>query len=318
MAEKEEENEKIEEDIEKEEEKELAKDMIDEKGRKIVGAEITEEMKTAYINYAMSVIVSRALPSVEDGLKPVQRRILFAMNEMGLDKGQTKKSARIIGECFVKDTQILTTRGMLPIQEIERGDFVYTHRDTQEVIELYEMPEKELIKITLDNGVSVKSTPSQKFKVLNKDLEYEWKEAKNLNENDFVALKLEYPDLRETIKLKLFKNRHLELNKNLAYLLGQFLSDGWIEKKTNRISFYSVSESIIKRIAFILENEFGYTPNIETKSYNYQTNSGQLIQNQAYQVRINNRMLCNFLAVTFNLFNKDKSNCSYRPIRFND
>ena len=64
--------------------------------------EITEEMKESYIDYAMSVIVSRALPSVEDGLKPVQRRILFAMNELGLDKGQTKKSARIVGDTIGK------------------------------------------------------------------------------------------------------------------------------------------------------------------------------------------------------------------------
>ncbi len=65
---------------------------------RVLGSEITTEMKKAYIDYAMSVIVSRALPSVEDGLKPVHRRILYAMKRMGLDKGPTVKSARIIGE----------------------------------------------------------------------------------------------------------------------------------------------------------------------------------------------------------------------------
>lgn len=99
---KEEENEKEEAEEMEIDEKELAKDMIDESGRKVVGAEISGEMKQAYINYAMSVIISRALPSVEDGLKPVQRRILYAMNEMGLDKGQTKKSARIVGDVLGK------------------------------------------------------------------------------------------------------------------------------------------------------------------------------------------------------------------------
>jgi len=54
-----------------------------EKG--VSGAEIVEEMEQAFIDYAMSVIVDRALPSVEDGLKPVHRRILYAMNIMGLD-----------------------------------------------------------------------------------------------------------------------------------------------------------------------------------------------------------------------------------------
>jgi len=69
---------------------------------RILNVEISKEMKKAYIDYAMSVIVSRALPSVEDGLKPVQRRILYAMKRMGLDKGMTKKSATITGEVMGK------------------------------------------------------------------------------------------------------------------------------------------------------------------------------------------------------------------------
>ena len=65
--------------------------------------EIDHEMKTAYIDYSMSVIVSRALPDVRDGLKPVQRRVLFGMEGLGLDySGQTKKSARIVGEVLGK------------------------------------------------------------------------------------------------------------------------------------------------------------------------------------------------------------------------
>ena len=64
---------------------------------------IEEEMRTSYLGYAMSVIVSRALPDVRDGLKPVQRRILYAMQELGLRPGtQYKKSARIVGEVLGK------------------------------------------------------------------------------------------------------------------------------------------------------------------------------------------------------------------------
>ena len=64
---------------------------------------IEEEMKSSYIDYAMSVITARALPDVRDGLKPVHRRILFAMNELGLQNNkQTKKSARIVGETLGK------------------------------------------------------------------------------------------------------------------------------------------------------------------------------------------------------------------------
>lgn len=65
--------------------------------------EIDHEMRTAYIDYSMSVIVSRALPDARDGLKPVQRRVLFGMDNMGLNfNGQTKKSARIVGEVMGK------------------------------------------------------------------------------------------------------------------------------------------------------------------------------------------------------------------------
>ena len=65
--------------------------------------EIDQEMRSAYIDYSMSVIVSRALPDVRDGLKPVQRRVLFGMDGLGLSYGgQTKKSARIVGEVLGK------------------------------------------------------------------------------------------------------------------------------------------------------------------------------------------------------------------------
>jgi DNA gyrase subunit A len=64
---------------------------------------IEEEMQSSYLDYAMSVIVSRALPDVRDGLKPVQRRILYAMNDMGITHtGSHKKSARIVGEVLGK------------------------------------------------------------------------------------------------------------------------------------------------------------------------------------------------------------------------
>ena len=65
--------------------------------------EIDHEMRSAYIDYSMSVIVSRALPDARDGLKPVQRRVLFGMDNMGLSySSQTKKSARIVGEVMGK------------------------------------------------------------------------------------------------------------------------------------------------------------------------------------------------------------------------
>ena len=70
---------------------------------RIIPVNIEEQMKTAYIDYSMSVIVGRALPDVRDGLKPVHRRILYAMNELGLNYNRPyKKSARIVGEVLGK------------------------------------------------------------------------------------------------------------------------------------------------------------------------------------------------------------------------
>src|SRR5574341_141743 len=65
--------------------------------------DIDSEMQTAYLSYAMSVIVARALPDARDGLKPVQRRILYAMHDMGIRANSSyKKSARIVGEVLGK------------------------------------------------------------------------------------------------------------------------------------------------------------------------------------------------------------------------
>src|SRR5215510_9418291 len=70
---------------------------------RILPRPIEEEMKQSFINYSMSVIVSRALPDVRDGFKPVHRRILLAMNELGLVPGRPyKKSATVVGEVLGK------------------------------------------------------------------------------------------------------------------------------------------------------------------------------------------------------------------------
>lgn len=77
--------------------------MANQLNEKIIPVDIEEEMKGSYIDYSMSVIVARALPDVRDGLKPVHRRVLFGMQELGLAAGRPyKKSARIVGEVLGK------------------------------------------------------------------------------------------------------------------------------------------------------------------------------------------------------------------------
>jgi len=77
--------------------------MADEMQSRIKDIEISQEMKNSFLDYAMSIIVSRALPDVRDGLKPVHRRILYAMSELGMSPDKPfKKSARIVGEVIGK------------------------------------------------------------------------------------------------------------------------------------------------------------------------------------------------------------------------
>src|SRR6266446_1238267 len=77
--------------------------IADQPNDRVIPRNIEDEMKTSYIDYSMSVIVGRALPDVRDGLKPVHRRILFAMREMGLThRSAYKKSARVVGDVLGK------------------------------------------------------------------------------------------------------------------------------------------------------------------------------------------------------------------------
>ncbi|MFA6079784.1 MAG: DNA gyrase subunit A, partial [Candidatus Omnitrophota bacterium] len=271
------------------------------RNEKVVTRYIEEEMKESYINYAMSVIVGRALPDVRDGLKPVHRRVLYAMRELSLEHNKPyKKSARIVGECFVKDTLVATQEGLIPIQDIQRGDLVYTQNGSRKVTALYEMPPKDLLKIRLENGISNTVTPSQKIKLLSKGLEYVWKEAKDITSDDYVVMKAAHGKACKNVFVGNLMGRAVYLNENIAYVLGALLSDGWIERSTNRLCFFSASKEIIFRIRRIFKEEFGYEPALENKDYVYRSGKGS-VKNKAYQVRINRKEINEFFAAAFSL-----------------
>ncbi|MBC7108426.1 MAG: DNA gyrase subunit A [Methanomassiliicoccales archaeon] len=197
---------------------------MEDKATRIIQRPIEIEMKKSYIDYAMSVIVGRALPDVRDGLKPVQRRILYAMYDMGLLSNRPhKKSARVVGECFVAGTRVLTDRGLIPIEEIEHGDIVYTHRGRAPVIELYEMPPKPLVRIRLETGAEIVCTPEQPIKILNSSLSYEWKAAKDLTEGDLVVARCIYPENLGYASMRLKDGKQIEINEKIAYLFGYLL-----------------------------------------------------------------------------------------------
>src|SRR3989338_6200444 len=270
---------------------------------KINKREIVDELKESYIDYAMSVIVARALPDVRDGLKPVHRKILYTMNEMGLGaSAKFRKSATVVGECFVKDTLILSRKGLVPIQDVKIGDRVYTQKGMQKVVQTYEMPEKPLLKIVLDNGLSNVVTLSQKFKILTPDWKFEWKEAKDLTSQDYLIIKSDYPKISDQVKLQQTgKNQPTHLNKNLAYLLGLFVSDGWIsedysKKKTARIGFTAGNDKeIAERIVSILKEEFGHQSSIEERIFN------GISRKKIYNVRINSKYINEFFVQNFDI-----------------
>jgi len=266
---------------------------------KILSKDIEEEMRSSYIDYAMSVIVGRALPDVRDGLKPVHRRILYAMNEMGLTHNRPyRKSARIVGECFIRGTLILTKKGLVPVEKIKIGDIVATQSSWKRVINLYEMPPKRLLKITLENGIYNIVTESQKFKVIGRDLKFYWKKAKKLTSDDYVVVKIGYPKINRYVYLGRIWGKRIYLNENMGYLVGQLLSDGWIEYGYNRgkgvrVGFASSSLPVIKRIKKILKEEFEYSGKIERRSY-----SDKSYQN-IYSIRIGSTKLNEFLVNIF-------------------
>ena len=81
--------------------------------REITPVNIEEELRSSYLDYAMSVIVGRALPDVRDDLKPVHRRVLYAMNVLGNDWNKAyKKSARVVGDVSVNTIPMVTWRFM--------------------------------------------------------------------------------------------------------------------------------------------------------------------------------------------------------------
>ena len=278
------------------------------RNEKIIPIHIEQEMKDSYINYAMSVIVGRALPDVRDGLKPVHRRILYAMRDLHLDHSKPyKKSARIVGECFVRGTNILTQKGLVPIQDIKRNDLVYTQKSMRRVTELYEMPPKELLRIELRNGTYNTVTPAQKIKVLNKDFKFQWKKANEIKKGDHVVLKAHYPEVQEKVKLlKTSASTPSFLNEDIAYLLGIFMSEGYITKNENRNNTYRIgiscnSREIMEKVADVLMKEFDYVPTVSEKSYVFQNSKNEKIRKIQYTIRISKNYICDFLVQNFKI-----------------
>ena len=228
---------------------------------RIIPVPIEDEMRQSYLDYAMSVIVGRALPDVRDGLKPVHRRILYSMYQLGLypDKPY-KKSARIVGECFVRGTKVATPEGLKNIEELQPGDTVYTSSGKRKVTEIFFMPPQPLKEVVLKSGLRVKCTPGQMFKVLSRDGSFTWKEAKELKEGDVLLLRSVYPE-----ELPYQRRGKFILDEQVAYLTGAFYGDGWIERDKRGYHRFGISTPSLPEVTYRVKEIFqslGFSPRV--------------------------------------------------------
>ena len=114
---------------------------IEEIVEKIIEKDLEETMKQSYLNYAMEVIAARALPDIRDGLKPVQRKSIYTLEELGIlhDKPY-KKAGRVVGECFVAGTKVFTKvtnkfnkYKLTNIEDLDIGDIVLTSKGDKKI-----------------------------------------------------------------------------------------------------------------------------------------------------------------------------------------
>jgi DNA gyrase subunit A len=273
---------------------------------KVEGREITVEMRESYIDYAMSVIVSRALPDVRDGLKPVQRKILYAMKEEGLTHAaKFRKSATVVGTtlgryhphsdvaiydamvrmaqdfnlryllvqgqgnfgnidgdepaamryCVTGDTLVVTDNGLLPIKKIctdgkedIRIKILSQGRQVNNASKWFDSGEHPTIKITTNNGFSLQGSLNHPVLTWSKDEltgqpRFQWKLLSEIKKGDFTVID-RTPDMlwpEKRVSLRPYwpndrtrrweiKSLPLELNEDLAYVLGALVSEGTVKK----------------------------------------------------------------------------------------
>lgn len=155
---------------------------FDQAGARVIDNPLTTEVEDSYLEYAYSVIHSRALPDARDGLKPVHRRILWSMYEQGHRPDRAYvKSARVVGDCFVRGTLVSTPEGLRPIESFDVGDLVHDPDGrVVPVTAVYENPGSSLVKVTWTNGHTMTVTPGQRFRVVTDDYRTEWVDAKSL------------------------------------------------------------------------------------------------------------------------------------------
>ncbi len=251
--------------------------------------DIEQELRRSYLGYAVSTLVSRALPDARDGFKPVQRRILFAMRDLGITPASSRvKSAKVIGECFVAGTLVSAPAGQIPIERLNVGDAVYTQTGVRRVTETYVMPEQPLVEVELACGRKNVCTPGQQFKVLTPGLDLVWKDARDLNENDYIVSRsASAAQPGDASAPYVIVANDIVVDEEMAYLLGFFLADGWIDRDRqrgyDRLAFCGKEIAILQRLQAMLREKFGLECAI--------TQQGTMHQLRVHETRLNRRLI---------------------------
>ena len=283
---------------------------------RVIPQMIEQEMKQAYVDYAMSVIVGRALPDARDGLKPVHRRILYAMNDLGmLHNRPYKKCARIVGEvlgkyhphgdiavydalvrmaqdfsmrhmlidgqgnfgsidgdaaaamryCVAGESLIVTEKGLLPIVSIsgkEDIDISILSKDKKinKASKWFDSGLHPTKKIVTEKGYSLTGTYNHPILILSADEKgmprFTWKLMEHLTEGDVVVIDRSadafWPrklNLMTYYPKEVFKNKQRlpeKMDEDIAFILGSFLSEGFISEK--KIEFCNTDEQWISEL----------------------------------------------------------------------
>ncbi|RLJ71145.1 DNA gyrase subunit A [Hydrogenivirga caldilitoris] len=274
----------------------------------IIEVPIEEEVKQSYIDYAMSVIVGRAIPDVRDGLKPVQRRILYAMHEMGLTPEKPfKKSARVVGEvlgkfhphgdqavydALVRMAQDFSMRYPLVIGQGNYGSvdgdppaqMRYTEAKLSKIaVEMLEDIEKETVDFipNFDESLTEPTVLPSKFPNL----------LCNGTAGIAVGLATSIPphNLREVGKalIELAKNPNLTTGDLLQIVKGpDFPTGGVIENAKELIDIYETGRGIVQvKAKAHVEKVPGGKEQIVVSEIPYQVNKAELIKKIADNVR---------------------------------
>jgi DNA gyrase subunit A len=226
---------------------------------------IEDSMKGSYLDYSMSVIIGRALPDARDGLKPVHRRILYSMKDLNIgSRTPYKKSARIVGDCLVAGSLVSTTRGLVPIEDVEVGDKVYTQKGIKNVTELFYQPEQPLLKVTSSSNIfENRVTKGHKFKVLNEDLTYSFKDSKDLTTDDYLIMQPSLIDIKDNF------------SEDEVYALGLFMSDGNIDryKDLDYVCFSNKEKSREFLEKFDVTNKYSYNIDVNSTIMSFSNSS---------------------------------------------